>query len=244
MRIILHAGMPKAGSTALQMTLKNARARLLRRGVLYPDTTEGHQNFAIAGVVSYRRLPRGYRRVYADKQDTLECDFKKYWNNILSQIGRYGPHTLVLSGEAFYRSFSEDEIDKLNKLLRPLAEQVKVVIYARRPSEYYLSSVQQGLRASHKLKPIRPISYRATIEPYLNYIADELSVIPFVRNELYGRDIALDFASRFIPDCLEEVSASAAGPTNETVSAEAMSILQSYRSQNHADRVDIHTADT
>ena len=69
-------------------------------------------------------------------------------------------------------------------------------------------------------------------------------MIPFVRNELYGGDIALDFASRFIPDCLQDVEACAAGSINETVSAEAMSILQSYRIENHSDRSDIHTEDT
>ena len=118
------------------------------------------------------------------------------------------------------------------------------MIYVRRPSEYYLSNVQQGLRASHKLKPVRPIRYRTTIEPYLYHIADKLRVIPFVRNELYGGDIALDFASRFIPDCLQDVEACTAGSINETVSAEAMSILQSYRIENHSDRSDIHTTDT
>ena len=244
MKILLHAGMPKAGSTALQTTLRRAHPNLLRRGVLYPITDEGHQNFALAGVVPYSRLPRGYKRAYLKNQEALEDDFKKYWRKIVGQVNRYRPATLLLSGEAFFRTFSPQEVENLNQLLRPLADSVEVVFYVRSPSEYYLSSVQQGLRASHEIKPIRAISYRATIEPYLKSIGDKVSVIPFVRDELYGRDIALDFASRFIPDCMKDVESSAAGSTNETVSAEAMSILQSYRNQNHSDRADIHTADT
>src|SRR5262245_57414050 len=244
MKIILHAGMPKAGSTALQQTLRRAHSRLLRRGVLYPITTEGHQNFAVAGVVPFSRLPRGYKRVYATKQGALDSDFKKYWGRILAQIERYNPHTLVLSGEAFYRSFSAEEINNLERLLGPLAEILEVVIYVRRPSEYYLSSVQQQLRASHKVKSLRSIRYRATIEPYYNQIADKLHVIPFVRSELYGNDIALDLAARLIPDCLQDILVCMAGSTNETVSAEAMSILQSYRNHNHSTRADVHTIDT
>ena len=119
MKIILHAGMPKAGSTALQANPETGPSQLLRKNVLYPITSEGHHNFAVAGVVPYSRLPRGYKRVYATKQGALETDFDKYWGRIVSQIDRHRPQTLILSGEAFYRTFSAEEIDKLNQLTSP-----------------------------------------------------------------------------------------------------------------------------
>ena len=133
---------------------------------------------------------------------------------------------------------------ELKAIFGPLAETIEVVIYVRRPSEYYLSSVQQSLRASHDVKSVRPIKYRAAIEPYLTGIANKTHVIPFARDTLYHNDIAADFAWRLIPECLAEVEAAAVGPLNETVSAEAMSVLQSYRLQNHSELDDIRTKDT
>jgi hypothetical protein len=125
-----------------------------------------------------------------------------------------------------------------------LAETIEAVIYVRRPSEYYLSSVQQNLKASHDIKSIRPLRYRAAIEPYLVTVADKTHVVPFARDALYRQDIAADFARRFLPECLPEIQAAAIGSVNETVSAEAMSVLQSYRLHNHSDRDDIRTTDT
>ena len=244
MKLILHAGMPKAGSSALQATLTRAHYGLLSKGVLYPLTEEVNQNFAVAGVVSFDRLPRIYKQTYAAKPEALQSDFERYWRGIVAQIERYQPHTLVLSGEGFYRKFSAVEAERLKALLRPLAETIEAVIYVRRPSEYYLSSVQQNLKASHDIKSIRPLRYRAAIEPYLTTIADKTHVVPFAREALYRQDIAADFARRFLPECLPEVEAAAVGSINETVSAEAMSVLQSYRLHNHSDRDDIRTIDT
>jgi hypothetical protein len=150
----------------------------------------------------------------------------------------------VLSAEGFYRKFSAAEAERLKALLRPLAETIEAVIYVRRPSEYYLSSVQQNLKASHDIKSIRPLRYRAAIEPYLVTVADKTHVVPFARDALYRQDIAADFARRFLPECLPEIQAAAIGSVNETVSAEAMSVLQSYRLHNHSDRDDIRTTDT
>ena len=59
MKLILHAGMPKAGSSALQATLARAHYSLLKKGVLYPLTEHVNQNFAVAGVVSVRPPAKG-----------------------------------------------------------------------------------------------------------------------------------------------------------------------------------------
>ena len=198
-RLILHAGMPKAGSSALQATLARAHPALLRKGVLYPKTWEGHQNFAVSGIVSYARLPRLYKQAYAGHASDLQYDFSKYWSHIVRQIDKHNPRTVILSGEAFFRDLSAAELETVRALLSPLAKVLEVVFYVRRPSEYYLSSVQQALKASHKLKRIRAVKYRAKIEPYMN-IADKVHVISFNRDLFANNDIAMDFAGRFISD--------------------------------------------
>ena len=51
MRLILHIGMPKAGSTALQTAFAEARRPLRAAGILYPKGAFNH-NFLIAGMVT------------------------------------------------------------------------------------------------------------------------------------------------------------------------------------------------
>ena len=244
MRFVLHAGMPKAGSSALQATLTEAHRGLLKKGVLYPLIEFSHHNFLVAGILPYERLPRRFKHVYSSKRDQLAPDFERYWSRIVAQIRHHKPHTVVLSGESFFRELSDDQVSKLNALLRPWAKDLEIVIYVRRPSEYFLSAIQQKLRAAHGVRGVGAVKYRRTIERYRTHVADKLHVIPFNRNKLYHTDIASDFAWRFIPDCLEEVENAAVGAVNETVSAELMSVLQSYRLVNHPDREDIRTTDT
>ena len=78
----LHAGMPKAGSSALQATLARAHYSLLKKGVLYPLTEHVNQNFAVAGVVVFDRLPRVYKQAYATRPQALQPDFERYWQGI------------------------------------------------------------------------------------------------------------------------------------------------------------------
>ena len=242
--------MPKAGSSALQVALKRARGSLLRKGVLYPlpvpvsDVLMApNHNFMVAGITPYERLPRHYRQVFAANRETLENRFDRYWKRITAQIRRHQPDTVILSGEAFFRKFTPNEVIKLKALVSPWASHIEMVFYVRRPSEYYLSSLQQRLKASHVVRSVKPNFYRRTIEQY-DKIANKIHVIPFVRSRLHDGDIGADFAWRLVPDCLAEFRAAAKGTVNETLSAEAMSILQSYRLQNHKDRRDIQTVDT
>jgi hypothetical protein len=236
--------MPKAGSSALQATLTKAHPDLLRKGVLYPLSEFSNHNFLVAGILPYERLPRRLKHAYSARRDRLTSDVERYWSRILAQIRHHKPHTVVLSGESFFRELSDDQVSKLNALLRPWAKDLEIVIYVRRPSEYFLSSVQQKLRAAHGVRGVGAVKYRGTIDRYRTRVADKLHVIPFNRRRLYHTDIASDFAWRFIPDCLDEVESAVVGAVNETVSAESMSVLQSYRLVNHPDREDIPTPDT
>jgi hypothetical protein len=99
------------------------------------------------------------------------------------------------------------------------------------------------LKASSEIKRPASLEYRPFIILYME-IVDELHVIPFIREQMPDKDIALDFATRFLPDCFEEIKACAGEIVNETISAEAMSILFSYRRNCHPQQNGIHTPGT
>ena len=117
--------------------------------------------------------------------------------------------------------------------------------YVRSPPDYYVAVMQQVVRASHRIVP--PADYRIPIRNCLERhreAFDELVVRPFRRDRLVAAT-----SWRTSPP-----SGSRAGrrsrraerrpDLNESMSAEAMCILQQFRSWQFHDRNDVFDADT
>ena len=85
MKALIHIGLPKTGSTALQISLYNSRDNLLNHGVLYPDL--GHTQH---GYIAYhlstsqdilKRMPIEF---FKNKVGSVEDSIYDDWSN-----GRY-----------------------------------------------------------------------------------------------------------------------------------------------------------
>ncbi len=95
MRVILHIGQSKTGTTSLQSFLASNRASLAKAGVLYPDVYRGgiplnvleHNSFA-ESLCGFRRFP-GFSA-------------EEYFPQFLEQAQKQGCDTLLLSGESFW----------------------------------------------------------------------------------------------------------------------------------------------
>ncbi|MEM9770727.1 MAG: hypothetical protein AAF889_03855, partial [Cyanobacteria bacterium P01_D01_bin.73] len=68
MEIIVHIGMPKTGTTALQKSLAHSRELLKDNGILYPEgfLYEDEHRELVGGLRSRKNLPRLLRREYGD----------------------------------------------------------------------------------------------------------------------------------------------------------------------------------
>ena len=223
-RLLLHIGMPKTGTSALQAVLSAGHDDLARSGVLYPKTPDGTHNFLVAGFSRYP--PRTIRHRYRHDPAALEHDFAVWWDNIKTQIADRKPDLVVMSGEAMFRPLGRFK-GKPKALLTQISKDILVAAYVRRPSSYYLSHAQQKLKGSHQLEPPRAIRYRPILAAYQ---ADfPLQVVPYQRESLKDGDIVADFLTRFLPGIAIAPPSADAGELNETLAAEAMSILQEYR---------------
>ena len=71
MDILLHVGMPKAGSTAIQRRLAGLRGWLAAQGLYYPEGlhTPHNHSFLVAAASRRRLLPPHYRRHYGQNTD-------------------------------------------------------------------------------------------------------------------------------------------------------------------------------
>ncbi len=238
--------MPKAGSTALQQSLAASRDALGRRGILYPRAPifADSQNFLIAGLEERRHaLPRMIRAAYDGRMDRIAPEFAKWTAGMRSAVEASRPETLVLSSEWLFGLRGSSKFDRLGRLLRDLGGSIAVVAYVRRPSDQYLSTVQQTLKGSHAIRPATAIRYRTPLEGFAR-IADTIHVVRYDRDAFPGGDIVRHFLAAFVPDAVDLVPAGGAREANATISAEGMAILAGYRRVNHPRRRGRFTPDT
>src|SRR5436309_10865136 len=112
--VLVHVGMHKTGTTAIQSVLAGLRADLEQRGVLYPGEREAHH-------VEARSLTRntlGWQTAPLPPPDPA------VWDDLAAQV-RHTRGRVVLSSE-FFSGASAEQADQLVQDLGP--ERVHVLI--------------------------------------------------------------------------------------------------------------------
>lgn len=136
LKLILHVGTPKTGTTSLQKYLEKKQSKLRRKGILYPKNILNITN------------PSAPRHHWFEKNllSTHVDFFLENFKNIVTQVDE-STHTIVLSSEGIYSqwwSFPDESIE----LLRVLNElfQVEVWVWFREPCEFVESFYKQCIR--------------------------------------------------------------------------------------------------
>jgi hypothetical protein len=248
MKTIVHIGMPKAGSTALQTCFKASAAELARHGVLYPENPgdEGVNHLAlVAQFVPPRSLPREMRGRSRYAAANIGSAVGGFFSHLHRQIETSRPRALVLSYEGLFRPLPRERHALLRESYRALGGQPRFVAYLRRPSEHYLSSLQQRIKASSKVTGPAPRDYRRTLESYDACFGPEaVTALLYDRRHLERGDIVADFCARFLAEYGVDPARLRRGRSNATLSAESMELLWRYRAAFHADRDDVATRDS
>ncbi|MEE4189400.1 MAG: hypothetical protein V2I76_13250, partial [Roseobacter sp.] len=242
MRTILHVGMSKAGSTALQDCLLGSREILLEHGVLYPKNADGvafnNHRLLLQPLVPYDMLPISIRRNCTDPGDAAR-QYEGLIASIRQQIEETLPSCLILSGEHMFRKLPDAGRAKLQQELKRIgAGPVEVAIYVRRPSSRYLSGLQQSLKTGRGfVQPTLPnYHYQEAFVTYEEIFGREaLHGKVFDRTTLAGGSIITDFVQTFLSvegvkaaDLVEQKTA------NASVSAASMQLLDRFRLEREA----------
>jgi len=229
--------MPKTGSTALQTTFSHHAAALEKMGVLYPSVRSHPvtHHFLRLGFRPPDLSPRAFDLPYNDRQDLRLSDFYTQWRAVKRQIRRKKPQVLVLSSESLFVAPDPKYATPLRKALTEIADTLEIVAYVRQPSARYISHVQQTLKHANSFPPPGPLEFRAVIEAWEKEFNGPVRIVKFERSALKDGDIFCDFLTRFIPSVKLKMKAPELR-YNETMSAEAMVLLQSYRLLHHPDK--------
>ncbi|PZX10354.1 hypothetical protein LX81_04235 [Palleronia aestuarii] len=121
---------------------------------------------------------------------------------------------------------SSGEMEALRERFLGVSEEVTAALYVRSPAPYYLSALQQCVRSGAIPAP-HPFQFRATIKALERTFGNPV-VRAFERESLLDGDIVSDFFSAVIGDPDIDCNFKTVS-LNESVSAEATSIILDYR---------------
>ena len=249
MRTLLHIGMTKTGSTALQQSLRRSHAALRARGVLYPlDPARPdsiNHKLILAGLFDWRGSRSGLLPA-AERPPSRAPDCARFFADLRATIAAAPPRCLILSTESLFRILPAAAPARLPGLLAGLTADLAVVAYLRRPAEHYLSRLQQHLKAAHAPPQPSPPRYRAVLEQYATIFgAEALALGVFHRTTLAEGDVVADFAARRLaPYGVTRADLAAPVETNATLSAESVDISRRFRLAFHRDRDHRFTPDS
>ncbi|NEQ69039.1 MAG: hypothetical protein F6K21_26765 [Symploca sp. SIO2D2] len=251
METILHIGMQKTGSTTLQKFMHAHSSDLLNASVLYPEIFDGHINHNILAFSVYdqSRLPREFAAFSKKSPEKFELKKRLAMDAVEASVAKAKPKRLVISAEYLsgihYAGFpSVDRLKGLRNWLSKMSDSIKVLMYVRRPSDWYLSHLQQTVKGSSKFPPFDAFQIRETIENYTQ-VFGEVVVRKFDRESLIDGDIRTDFLGSQLKDVnLSHLNLNREHVRNQSLSAESIRLLMSYRAKVMPEKDDLLTPET
>jgi hypothetical protein len=230
MKLIFHMGMPKTGTSSIQRFLKRNPDVLTQAGLLYPLAPKmGDAHTHLCLLHDYENPPNFLATRYGNNPQDRRAAAVGLLDRIEQDIAGAPDttHTVIMSSEAvFFRPRVAQSAEFMAMIARWF-QQVEFVCYVRRPSSYYLSVLQQNLKANHRLVLPNVPPYKNVFDRVLQDF--DLVVREFDRRALHGGSIVTDFWAavlnadpaliKNIPDMNE----------NSSYSATAMQIMRIFR---------------
>jgi len=164
--LVLHIGAPKTGTSSIQRSLRQNRHALADRGVHVPYYIGGSNHVFLPLLVSRPHFTKDLlRRLVATKEFehyrmllAPECrDFdneamgaeavrrlRSIMRDELESIAAVEPSCLM-SSEFLFELRTEEEVDALATLLKPLFEKIRIVLYVRLQHKHAASEVSQKI---------------------------------------------------------------------------------------------------
>ena len=243
MRTLVHFGMPKTGTTTLQRTFALNADVLRASGVYYPKGlrySSANHRIAAFCVMDPSSYPRHMREFQS--QEVSESLFRELTDTINAELARQRPALLLLSSETLFAKIKQYKSQKYFSWLHGFGGTVDFVAYLRSPVSAYLAACQQKLRASCRIKLLKPHPYRLVIQSYEQvFPKHSIALLPFERDQLIDADIVADFCTRHLAACcIDSARLVRADDSNTSLSAEAMALVMLYRRHFLAEMDDVY----
>ncbi|WP_310618794.1 hypothetical protein [Flexibacterium corallicola] len=104
--------------------------------------------------------------------------------------------------------------------------EVEIVVYLRKPSDFYLSYLQQSFKSANRIVRPTMLKYGNSLQNWEMF--GELKPRLFAKDALVQGDIIADYFKHYLPDVYKSPKLTHY-TQNETISAEGMQILLEYQ---------------
>lgn len=238
MKIILHMGLRKTGTTSLQNALFASRDKLRERGVLYPHGGASRENHRLLTALfkPADRIKREVQYLFDFDRARMQRAAIDMWETIRRDVQRTKPQLLVLSSEYFVTYPQSEDFDKLAAILSDLSADIEPVLYFREPAAHYASNVQQNVKKGDAIYPIDGSGLQRIVPWIESAFGRPIAACVADRDQLVSGDIVVDFLSRFVAPVVGAIDI----PTvrlNESMSAEELAILDRFRKLRYSNDV-------
>ena len=233
MKLTLHIGTTKSGTTSLQRALFQCAPRLREVGVYYDHRTL-NQN----GLELLVRDQSRWTREFRSMDDHARALVRQKAARIVDRLRKATAgrrYTEAIISSEYLSLFNAEEVTRfLDRLDLPEVE-IQVACYLRRPSRHWLSLGQQLLKGSSTFPAA--INYRYDLKEKLEAWQSEprvrkMIVRPFDHRQLADGSVISDFVANVVPAAavIRDVDIR----SNESLTAEAAILQQRFRKATHS----------
>ena len=237
MRIVVHAGSNKAGSTAIQNTCAAHRDILEQAGILYPKVgSKNDHSMLLPAILDDQELLGNLNRRSPEGRATGAEESRALWRTLADDVATSRNQILLLSSE-FIFGLRPQSLERFLSRLRVLSDNIEVIVYLRDPCDHYLSSAQQVLKYGASVKDPRSIqNYGHKLRRLDLFFPDRVRRKVYSRDLLVQGDVSIDLLSELLtPEHLSELDISPS-ISNSSMSSEAMALLRKFNIVNWGER--------
>ena len=192
MRIYLHIGIHKTGTTSLQRALRDNAALLAQNGVLYPASGRPDDDWAGLDLsLAHHLLPWALLRPATTSDQWLE---------LRRELSHASEQVAILSSEEFDKVDSNDQFSRIRAELR--GHDVKLIVYLRRQDEVLHAMYCSDVLHQREFRPFEvyrdsfrtELDYRVLLSRWEEWLGKAgLIVRIYEPKRLVGGDIVRDF---------------------------------------------------
>lgn len=196
-QIIIHVGLAKTGSSAIQSFCASNRDVLLRNyRLLVPGDSRRHFHFQTIFSADPSSLLQWRREPFAEHESVHAfCDH--YRQQFLDEIAKTKPRSVLITTE-YLASMPAQELTAMRAYLSSLADRVWWLAYVRDPWSFATSYAQEIVRNGLRAEPVE-LGYAESnieiLEAFLQSLGDDAVVRPYVGIGPNRTNVLPDFLS-------------------------------------------------
>lgn len=195
MKLVLHIGPPKTGTTVIQGVLFRHREALEKAGAyVFHDPIDPARALATLYHQPSKPMVPALRAHFSSRQEAMNWS-QRAWARLQKQLKERKPRVVILSSEHFA---TLEEHGPFMRRLGKLFDEIEVIGYVRSPESLYCSAVDQFIRGGWRLNELSsPWDYQYPsvwrFKKYLQSVrAEHVTARRFDRALLHEGDVVAD----------------------------------------------------